>query len=155
MLLEIASSSKLPARGWLTDSAVAAHTLHFFGQPAGRHWEHFGLAQEKRLFLSSAVPHCPPWQAIPHLRPSLSLDGKAGDGAQYLTGPWPLSCFLTRGPGLSCFAFISICSPISPAIHNVLTHYVGSLKDMKLACFPTVWEYFYSLFLLVTEIIYC
>ena len=125
-LLEIASGSKLLARG-LADrqtcqqrscSSYTSFLWKTSRESLGAFWPSAGETAVTVLF--SAEPQCPPWpwQAVPSLRPSLSPDGKAGDGAQYLTGPWPLSRFLTHDPRLSCFAFISICSPISPTIYK-------------------------------------
>lgn len=125
-LLEIASGSKLLA--WeLADRQPCRRCscglyISFLWKTSrvalGAFWP--GAGETTVTVLFSAEPRCPPWpwQAVSRLHPSLSPDGKAGNGAQYLTGPWPLSCFLTYGPGLGCFTFISICSPISPTIYK-------------------------------------
>lgn len=145
--------------GWLTDrcagSAAVAPTLHFFRKPAlGVFWSSAGEMAVTVLF--SAKPHCRtcPQEAVPRLPSPPSPDGKAGDGAQYLTGPWPLSCFLTHGSGLSCFSFINICSPSSSAMYkNYFNAIMCGLRDMKLACSPTASLYFYYPFFL-SDIIY-
>lgn len=85
--------------------------------------------------LSSAEPHCPPcpWQALPCLCPS---------DPRWEGRPWCSvfdssllpACFLIHGPGLSCFAFISSCSPISLSIYKPYFYAVWADLDMKLTC---------------------
>lgn len=146
--------------GWLTDrcagSAAVAPTLHFFRKPAlGVFWSSAGemAVTDRPLLCQASLPNLSSGSCSSPSSPP-SPDGKAGDGAQYLTGPWPLSCFLTHGSGLSCFSFISICSPTSSAMYkNYFNAVMCGLRDMKLACSPTAWLYFYYPFFL-SDIIY-
>lgn len=84
--------------------------------------------------LSSAKPHWPPcpWPACLVFVP-LSPDGKAGRCAHCLTHPCSLSGFLIHGPGLSCFTFISSCSPISLSTYKPYFYAAWADLDMKLA----------------------
>lgn len=161
---ENASGSEPPAWGWLAErcagDASVAPTLPFFGKPAGWRWEHFGLLWEKWMSPSSPLLSLTAHPALgkPFLVfVPLSPDGKAGHGAQCLTPPCSLSCFLIHGPGLSCFAFISSCSPISLSIYKPYFYAVRADLDMKLTCcmIPNSLGILLFLFFPVGEIIYC
>lgn len=63
---------------------------------------------------------------------------------------WPMALDSDASPSSASV----LPSPLQ-YISHIFMQRVGLLRDTKLACFPTVWKYSYSLFFFLSEIIYC